>query len=101
MDAQYAQQHKPVIEQTEPVGHAVRAVYMYSAMADIAALTGERSYIKAIEPEGINIYNYGKKDKRVQQIVTKLSPMQQSIFKALELKKYLREKQPGLEFSVG
>ena len=51
--------------------------------------------------EGINIYNYGKKDKRVQQIVTKLSPMQQSIFKALELKKYLREKQPGLEFSVG
>jgi len=51
--------------------------------------------------EGINIYNYGRKDKRIQQIVTRLSPMQQSIFKALELKKYLREKQPGLEFSVG
>src|SRR5690606_739481 len=34
----YAQDHLPVIQQTEVVGHAVRALYMYSAMADVAAL---------------------------------------------------------------
>ncbi len=48
-NAFYAQQHKPVVEQTEPVGHAVRAVYMYSAMTDIAALTSEELYINAID----------------------------------------------------
>ena len=37
----YNQAHLKVIEQTEPVGHAVRAVYMYSGMADVAALTGD------------------------------------------------------------
>ena len=30
-----------VVEQSEPVGHAVRAVYMYSGMADVAAVTGD------------------------------------------------------------
>ena len=44
----YSQAHKPVIEQDEAVGHAVRAVYMYSGMADVAAITGDSSYIKAI-----------------------------------------------------
>jgi DUF1680 family protein len=44
----YWQDHKPVINQTEAVGHAVRAVYMYSGMADVAALTGDSSFIKAI-----------------------------------------------------
>ncbi len=44
----YWQDHKPVIEQTEAVGHAVRAVYMYSGMADVAALTGNQQYIDAI-----------------------------------------------------
>lgn len=43
------QAHKPVLEQDEAVGHAVRAVYMYSGMADVAALTGNAGYIKAIE----------------------------------------------------
>ncbi len=57
MNDSYAQQHKPVTEQKEPVGHAVRAVYMYSAMADIAALTGEKSYIKAIDTIWKNIVN--------------------------------------------
>lgn len=38
---QYNQAHLKVIEQSEPVGHAVRAVYMYSGMADVAALTGD------------------------------------------------------------
>jgi len=45
----YLQAHQPVIRQDEAVGHAVRAAYMYSGMADVAALTGDRSYIKAID----------------------------------------------------
>ncbi len=45
----YSQAHKPVLEQDEAVGHAVRAEYMYSGMADVAALTGDSSYIKAID----------------------------------------------------
>ncbi len=44
----YWQDHKPVVEQDEAVGHAVRAVYMYSGMADVAALTGNQQYIDAI-----------------------------------------------------
>jgi uncharacterized protein len=47
--ATYAQSHLPVIEQTEAVGHAVRATYMYSGMADVAALTGDKNYVKALE----------------------------------------------------
>ena len=45
----YAQDHQPVIEQEEAVGHSVRATYMYAAMADIAALTGDEAYIKALD----------------------------------------------------
>lgn len=45
----YSQSHKPVVDQKEAVGHAVRAVYMYSGMADVAALTGDSAYIKAID----------------------------------------------------
>ena len=45
----YSQAHKPVIEQDEAVGHAVRATYMYAGMADVAALTGDSAYIKAID----------------------------------------------------
>lgn len=45
---EYSQSHKPVLEQDEAVGHAVRAVYMYSGMADVAALTGDTAYIRAI-----------------------------------------------------
>ena len=41
---EYNQSHKPVVEQTEAVGHAVRATYMYAAMADIAALYNDESY---------------------------------------------------------
>lgn len=44
----YAQQHSPVIEQSEAVGHAVRATYQYSAMADVGTLTGEPAYGKAL-----------------------------------------------------
>ncbi len=46
---EYSQSHMPVVEQDEAVGHAVRAGYMYSGMADVAALTGDSSYIKAID----------------------------------------------------
>lgn len=45
----YSQDHKPVKEQTEAVGHAVRAAYMYSAMADVAALTGDQAYVQALD----------------------------------------------------
>lgn len=44
----YMQDHLPVTEQHEAVGHAVRATYMYSAMADVAALTGDQTYVNAI-----------------------------------------------------
>ncbi|HMS54912.1 MAG TPA: glycoside hydrolase family 127 protein [Fimbriimonadaceae bacterium] len=46
---EYWQAHKPVIEQKEAVGHAVRATYMYSGMADVAALTGDKDYLSAID----------------------------------------------------
>lgn len=51
----YNQSHKPVVEQDEAVGHAVRAVYMYSGMADVAALTGDKAYIQAIDKIWDNI----------------------------------------------
>jgi hypothetical protein len=46
---EYSQDHKPVVEQETAVGHAVRAAYMYSAMADVAALTGDARYIVALD----------------------------------------------------
>lgn len=46
---EYAQDHKPVAEQTEAVGHSVRAAYMYSAMADVGVLTGNRAYLGALD----------------------------------------------------
>ena len=45
----YCQDHIPVVEQTEAFGHAVRALYMYSGMADVAAMTGDPSYVQAIQ----------------------------------------------------
>lgn len=56
---EYSQAHKPVLEQDEAVGHAVRATYMYSGMADVAALTGDKGYIEAIDRIWDNIV--GKK----------------------------------------
>jgi len=49
MSPSYAQQHKPVVEQTKAVGHAVRAGYLYAGMADVSALTGETAYATAAE----------------------------------------------------
>jgi DUF1680 family protein len=45
----YQQDDKPIIEQTEAEGHAVRAGYFYSGVADVAALTGDASYVTAID----------------------------------------------------
>ena len=45
---QYNQAHKKVVDQTEAVGHSVRATYMYSGMADIAAITKDSAYLNAI-----------------------------------------------------
>lgn len=45
----YNQDHMPVIEQSTAVGHAVRAAYLYSGMADVAALTGAPGYVSALD----------------------------------------------------
>lgn len=45
----YAQQHAPVAQQRHAVGHAVRATYLYSAMADVGTLTGQTDYQKALD----------------------------------------------------
>jgi len=46
---EYSQAHLPVTQQREAVGHAVRANYMYSAMADVAALTDDAAYLQATD----------------------------------------------------
>lgn len=51
----YMQDHQPIIDQREAVGHAVRAMYMYSAMADVAALTDEQAYINALNHLWANV----------------------------------------------
>jgi uncharacterized protein len=48
-DTAYAQDVVPVREQTEITGHAVRAMYMYTGAADVAALTGDEGYMKAMK----------------------------------------------------
>lgn len=55
----YSQSDKPILQQKEAWGHAVRAGYMYSGIADVAALTQDSDYIKTIDA----IYNniVGKK----------------------------------------
>src|SRR5688572_27077597 len=45
----YWQDHIPVVQQSEAVGHAVRAGYLYSAMTDIAALTDDKKFVQAID----------------------------------------------------
>ena len=55
----YSQSHKPILEQDEAVGHAVRAGYMYAGIADVAALTKDSAYIKTVDRIWQNIY--GKK----------------------------------------
>ena len=47
--SEYSQDHMPILQQEEIVGHAVRAGYLYSGVADVAALTGDKAYFKALE----------------------------------------------------
>ena len=56
-DLYYTQAHKPVREQDEAVGHAVRAVYLYSGMADAARLTGDEALYAACQRLWDNIVN--------------------------------------------
>jgi len=46
---EYAQDHKPVVQQDEVVGHAVRAVYLYAGMTDIAAIEKDAAYRNAVD----------------------------------------------------
>jgi DUF1680 family protein len=49
LNQEYSQSNIKVIDQHTAVGHAVRAAYMYTGMADIAALTGNKQYLAAID----------------------------------------------------
>lgn len=53
----YYQAHQPVREQTEAVGHAVRAVYLYSGMADVARVTGDEELYAACKALWNSIVN--------------------------------------------
>ncbi|MCF7734564.1 MAG: glycoside hydrolase family 127 protein [Akkermansiaceae bacterium] len=55
--SEYDQSHLPVIQQYEAVGHAVRAVYSYTGMADIAMETGDADYRSAVQSIWSNIVN--------------------------------------------
>lgn len=48
-DTAYAQDIKPLKDQTEITGHAVRAMYLYSGAADVAALTNNNDYMNAMK----------------------------------------------------
>lgn len=54
-DRRYNQSHKPIREQTEAVGHSVRAGYLYTGAADLAAETGDESLKHAMEALWDNI----------------------------------------------
>lgn len=55
--SEYDQSHVPVQQQYEAVGHAVRAVYNYSGMADVAAETGDTDYQSAVMSLWDNMVN--------------------------------------------
>jgi hypothetical protein len=55
--SEYDQSHLPVQQQYEAVGHAVRAVYNYSAMSDVAAETGDVDYQSAVMSLWDNLVN--------------------------------------------
>ncbi|MEO2064763.1 MAG: glycoside hydrolase family 127 protein [Christiangramia sp.] len=54
---EYSQDHEPVTQQDEVVGHAVRAVYMYAGMTDIATLQQDSAYYKAVTSLWENMVN--------------------------------------------
>ena len=54
---EYSQSHIQVVDQKTAVGHSVRATYMYSGMADVAALSGNKQYQSAIDNIWQNVVN--------------------------------------------
>jgi len=69
----YCQDHLPIKDQTEPVGHAVRWLYLYSAVADHAAISEDPAHVDAMErlwqnivkkkmyiTGGVGVQNYGE-----------------------------------------
>ena len=55
--SEYDQSHVPVVQQYEAVGHAVRAVYSYTGMAEVALATGDPDYLSAVSALNDNIVN--------------------------------------------
>jgi len=55
----YNQANLKPVDQTEAVGHSVRATYMYSGMADIAAIENDAAYLNAITRIWVDL-TYGK-----------------------------------------
>ena len=55
--SEYDQSHLPVVEQYEAVGHAVRAVYTYSGMADVSVETHDPDYQSAVKSLWDNLVN--------------------------------------------
>ncbi|MFB6287016.1 MAG: glycoside hydrolase family 127 protein [Candidatus Bipolaricaulia bacterium] len=53
----YKQNHKPIKEQSEAVGHAVRATYLYSAVTDVGVLTDDTGYLEASQRLWENVVN--------------------------------------------
>jgi DUF1680 family protein len=53
----YNQDHAPIIEQKEPVGHAVRAMYYYAAATDIAALSDDKQLVAAVNRLWENVFS--------------------------------------------
>ncbi|MEJ2628102.1 MAG: glycoside hydrolase family 127 protein, partial [bacterium] len=54
---EYSQDHLPVTEQTKAIGHAVRALYMYAGMTDIAAIYKDPDYLQAVHRIWKNMVN--------------------------------------------
>ena len=54
---EYSQDSIPVVKQTEAVGHAVRALYMYAGMTDIAAIYKDKDYLNAVNKIWENVVN--------------------------------------------
>jgi DUF1680 family protein len=53
----YSQDHKPILEQDEILGHAVRAGYLYSGVVDVATLMHDTAYFRAVERIWNNMAN--------------------------------------------
>jgi len=58
-NTEYCQDHLPVREQSQVVGHAVRAMYLYSGMADVASETGDQGLLDACERLWNNVCKKG------------------------------------------